>query len=41
MTYVFMLFAVVGARFLFEIGRMLAKVIMEDWGVKKWLTRKR
>ena len=40
MTYVFMLFAVVGAGFLFEIGRTLAKVVMEDWGVRKWLTQK-
>ncbi len=40
MTYVFMIFALVGAGFLFEIGRMIAKVVMEDWGVKEWLTRK-
>lgn len=40
MTYVFMLFAVVGAGLLFEIGRTLAKVVMEDWGVRKWLTQK-
>lgn len=41
MTYVFMLFAVVGAGFLFEIGRTLAKVVMEDWGVREWLTQRR
>ena len=40
MTYVFMLFAVVGAGFLFEIGRTLAKIVMEDWGVREWLTRR-
>lgn len=41
MTYVFMLFAVVGAGFLFEIGRTLTKVVMEDWGVREWLTQRR